>query len=210
MLSFFGGGRRKRYENELKLLASRKTLSEEDARRCRDLMRKDWKQRPTLARILEGFKATEEWQISVTQGETVAVLDKLDDGWWVIDKSCGAGRGPFGLVPGMQCCWSLKGAEDASSREAKAEAAGQNEAVENESRQSEAPVSTPDESPPEKTYTEDDLEDAYAYLEKLINGDGFQARPPADFNDNCLDPEFSRLVKERADLLRANKKQQIS
>ena len=46
-------------------------------------------------------------QQSVKKGDRVAVLDKLEDGWWLVDKSNGGGKGPYGLIPGNRCCWTL-------------------------------------------------------------------------------------------------------
>lgn len=63
--------------------------------------------RPNVAKVLHAFTAETEWQMSVAVGEQVSVLDKMEDGWWLVDKSCGAGRGPFGLVPGVACCWTV-------------------------------------------------------------------------------------------------------
>lgn len=57
------------------------------------------------------------------------------------------------------------------------------------------------------SYTPADLDAAYAYLDKLINGDGFQACPPANFNDLCLDQEFAELVRARASHLRNKRRQ---
>lgn len=69
---------------------------------------------------------------------------------------------------------------------------------------------TPPELPPRtnleaRKYNQDDLRATYAYLDAVINGDGFQACPPENFNDLCHDPEFADLVRTRADLLRQHR-----
>ena len=100
-----------RRPSKLQSLCARKTLSAAEADDARVLMETAQpmpaKGRPRRALILHDFEAEHDWQISVARSEEVAVLDKLDDGWWLVDKSCGKGRGPFGLVPGNHCCWKL-------------------------------------------------------------------------------------------------------
>lgn len=172
--------------HELKKLASGKTLTEEAARRCRELMQQPRPRRPNQAVILHPFTATEDWQLSVKAGDTVTVLDKLDDGWWLVDKSCQA-RGPFGLVPGMRCCWILHDdPEDVVSMP----------------KVVDPPPPLPPRPPEQPTYSQADLDAAFDYMRKLVYGDGFQAIPPANFNELCLDDDFATKVRDYADDLR--------
>lgn len=79
----------RRRRSELKTLGARKTLNEDDSMRLKELMEKaaggsePARRRPTMARILKTFAASEDWELSVEVGETVAVLDKRPDGWCV-------------------------------------------------------------------------------------------------------------------------------
>ncbi|KAJ8607111.1 hypothetical protein CTAYLR_009160 [Chrysophaeum taylorii] len=175
---------------ELESLGSLKTMNEDDAQRYRELLEREIPsgRRPNTALILQGFEATEGCQVSVKAGDTVTVLDKLPDGWWLVDKSCGEGRGPFGLVPGMRCCWAV---HDPTVNGPKAEEAPPP-----------LPPRSPPRPPPDAKYTEADLEDAYSYLNELIHGDALKAVPPANFNALCVDDDFAARVKAHADYLR--------
>lgn len=76
----------RRRRSELEVLGARKKLSEEASARLRELMVSEvgvGERRPHIARILQSFEASEDWQLSVQVGETVAVLDKRPDGWSV-------------------------------------------------------------------------------------------------------------------------------
>lgn len=75
-----------RRRSELEVLGGRKTLSEEASARLRELMVNEVgvrECRPHMARILQSFEASDDWQLSVQVGEIVAVLDKRPDGWSV-------------------------------------------------------------------------------------------------------------------------------
>ncbi|KAJ1455445.1 hypothetical protein M885DRAFT_520395 [Pelagophyceae sp. CCMP2097] len=291
-----GAGAAKR-KGSLERICRRKTLTDDEVAKCRELMQAAadesaaGRRRVTEALILHSFEAECEWQTSVKAGDTVAVLDKLDDGWWLIDKSCGKGRGPFGCVPGVSCCWTLHDGEQppplpprdppavrasspaadtdkaqrssepeldgalqspvrslsvsplrpplpprdppaarASSPAVDADAELAQRSMEPEldgALQSPArslsvstltdryeqrrflrEVTPPPVAPsrPERAYTDADLEAAYAFLSELIHGNiGNASRlAPARFNELCLDPEFSRLVRDHADELRGS------
>jgi len=263
-------------QSELERLASRKCLSSQHVQRIRALLEEQVgkKQRPNAALILKTFEAREDWQVSVRAGQTVTVLDKLDDGWWLIDLSRGLGRGPFGLIPGINCCWTTVQQEDQTTPKETHNGSSTNtvkmptrpplppreddnipalpprtlelrppsrlppeppqDSLKNtppSSPQSAPPlptrtrINTPPGSPtsqqidapplpartpttpslparPTITYTDDDLQIAYDYLSKLINGDGFTAIPPENFNQLCRNNEFANLVRKHADLLR--------
>ena len=65
-----------------------------------------------VCRVLHPFVKEDEWQISLTPGETVFVKEKLPTGWWLVTrvdkngKKVMKGKENEGIVPGMCCEWS--------------------------------------------------------------------------------------------------------
>ncbi|KAK7241336.1 hypothetical protein SO694_00050246 [Aureococcus anophagefferens] len=146
--------------------------------------------------------------------EEVAVLDKLGGGWWLVDKSRGAGRGPYGLVPGTHCCWKLHdddgGAPPPPPPPAPPPAPASpppppRDPHADGRRAPPAPpapaASTPAPGPAAGDYDDADLEAAFAYLDLLIHGDPFSTGPaPPRFNELCASSsEFAARVKAHAD-----------
>ena len=187
---------RVRRRSELEKLCATKEMSFDRVIRIRELMQREvhLRSRPNCALILKTYDAKEEWQCSVSAGETVMVLDKLEDGWWLVDKSCGKGRGPFGLVPGIACCWTTVQRDDRVPPPLPPRVSP------------EPPVRTP---PRPKAYTDKDLHTAYAYVARLVNGDGFTAVPPDNFNDLCRNADFADKVRHHAAQLRKRRSRNL-
>ena len=192
--------------SEVSRLCCKKAMSFEDVARVRELMVRDRpeakKTGPSFAVILKKFEAKEKWQISVSTGESVTVLDKLEDGWWLVDKSCGQGRGPFGLVPGLKCCWTTVRTQQQQQKTPK-----------------QPPTLPPRRGPPlpprtvtpvnhapvdvfSNAYGPADLEAALAYVTRLVDGHGFTAVPPDNFNDLCRHADLKDKITKHAEHLR--------
>lgn len=206
-------------------LASRKTINEGQAIRAQQLMKDLVEQKsvysrnnkqqskneirtPRKALVLESFRATEDWQISVKAGEHIVVFRKEND-WWLVGRE--ENELQKGMIPGKMCCWKILDNTVQHDNEPT-------------STQSQSPVPTfqnltifdddSGEQPLKESdvigdgnvrleeWNEDDLKRAYSYLDSLIFPTSTPCPPPHNFHTLCqTSPQFERCVKRHTEKL---------